>query len=83
MSFECEHGMQRKKLAKAEVGKNDVFQNETERTRGRDLHETQTKSKKSKAVNCSYIQPAVSRKSSNADENANEGAAQSLLQGTD
>jgi hypothetical protein len=27
---------------------------------------------KRKAVNCSYIQPAVSRESSNADRNANE-----------
>jgi hypothetical protein len=42
MRFECEHGVQRKKLATAEVGKNEVFQNETERTRG-DLHETQKK----------------------------------------
>lgn len=45
MRFEYAHETQRKKLAKAEVGKNEVFQNETEGTRGRDLHETQTKSK--------------------------------------
>jgi len=48
--------------------------------------ETSTKRRqkaKRKAVNSSYIQPAVSRKSSNADENANNEQRKACSKGLD
>lgn len=71
MRFECEHVVQRNKLAKAEVGKNEVFQMKPKEQEEETSRKRRQKAKR-KAVNCSYIQPAISRKSSNADENANK-----------